>query len=433
MPAVRRSCSWLSLGLVLGPLGLCAQQVAVAGAAELPEPVVLDQASGTVVPDVSASIGALTLPRAWFGSAPWGRWDRATGDWAGTRSLLEGHGITVEGSWIYDVSSNVRGGVARGTRGRGLFTAAATVDLGTVAGLAGGTFAISYMTMSGPAGGELTGDAQTFSNIDIEPTSRRYDLWYEQRLLGDRVRAKVGYVDANSEFAVVTAAGEFLNSSAGFSPTLYGLPTYPDPALSATLFVSPAGWLTLGGAVYRGTLPASRAADAAADAPFGIVELVASPAALGRAGVGVWHHAGYAPRLDGGLQQGPTGWYAFLERRLSGTEGDDSTAARGLSGFVRYGWADARVNDFARHYMAGVVLDAPLGWAGNALGAGVSHVDLSDRAGYAHDETAIEGFLRVQVLGFLTLRPDLQYIVHPGGAAGVDAALVSTLRVETAF
>ncbi len=63
----------------------------------------------------------------------------------------------------------------------------------------------------------------------------------------------------------------------------------------------------------------------------------------------------------------------------------------------------------------------------------MSHVDLSSRAGYAHGETALEGFVRVQLLGFMTLRPDVQYIVHPSGAPGVGAALVSTLRVETAF
>lgn len=433
MPVVNRSLLWLGIGLILGPSGLSAQQAASSGAVELADLVVIDTVTDELVPDVHAPHGALALPRAWFGASPWRRWDRATGDWAGSRSLLERHGISVEGSWTYDVSTNVRGGVARGTRGRGLFTAAATVDMSTFAGLPGGTFAISYMTMGGQVGGELTGDAQSFSNIDIAPTSRRYDLWYEQRLLGDRVRAKLGYVDANSEFAVVNVAGEFINSAAGFSPTMYGMPTYPDPALSANLFVSPARWLTLGGAVYRGTLPASRAADATPDAPFGIVELVASPAALGRAGVGVWHHAGYAPRLDGGLQQGPTGWYAFLERRLSGAEADDSTVARGLSGFVRYGWADAGVSDFAHHYMAGLVLDAPLGWAGNALGVAVSHVELSHRAGYAHGETALEGFVRVQLLGFMTLRPDVQYIVHPSGAPEVGAALVSTLRVETAF
>ena len=52
-------------------------------------------------------------------------------------------------------------------------------------------------------------------------------MWLERRLLRDRLRLKVGKADANADFAGVFAGGEFLHSSAGYSPTIQGFPSYP--------------------------------------------------------------------------------------------------------------------------------------------------------------------------------------------------------------
>lgn len=68
----------------------------------------------------------------------------------------------------------------------------------------------------------------------------------------DRLRVKAGWVDANSEFAVSEAAGEFANPSFGLSPALALLPSYPDPAPSLNVFARPlAGGPEVGGGVYR--------------------------------------------------------------------------------------------------------------------------------------------------------------------------------------
>ncbi len=101
-------------------------------------------------------------------------------------------------------------------------------------------------------------------------------MWFEQRLLGGRARLKLGQVDANGEFGVVQSAGEFINASAGFSPTRYGRPTYPDPVPSVNVFL----------------LPAAQA---------------------GRLGFGYWRHSGHAPVFGGGMQRAPQGWYATPE------------------------------------------------------------------------------------------------------------------------
>jgi carbohydrate-selective porin OprB len=42
-------------------------------------------------------------------------------------------------------------------------------------------------------------------------------------------------------------------------------------------------------------------------------------------------------------------------------------------------------------------------------------------------------FYRFPAAGFLMLRPDVQYIVHPSGSEWMSDALVGSLRFETAF
>jgi carbohydrate-selective porin OprB len=135
------------------------------------------------------------------------------------------------------------------------------------------------------------------------------------------------------------------------------------------------------------------------------------------------------------MQKSPNGWYAVLEQRLTGQEGSDEAGPSGLTLFAKYGRADERTSDFAQHVMLGVVQETPLGLGGHAAGLMFSAVDLSDdpAAGYARNETTIEAFYRWPTLGFLTLRPDVQYIASPAGTARIRDALVGTLRMEVAF
>lgn len=48
-------------------------------------------------------------------------------------------------------------------------------------------------------------------------------------------------------------------------------------------------------------------------------------------------------------------------------------------------------------------------------------------------ETALELFYKAQITPWLTLKPDLQYIVNSGGDSSLGDTLVGTLRVEVAF
>lgn len=433
---VARGCGLvplLLLALLAAPTPVAAQRAADRVLASVFVPTLSDS---VVPPDSTTPETTVELAP----TRPWGTWSYATGDWGGVRTSLEQSGVSLSGSYVYDLSSVARGGLRRGTIGRGLLDLGLSADLEKLFGLHGGALFLGFHSHGGPNGSDYTGDAQAYSNVDAQKFAQIAEVFYEQQFFGERLRIKLGQVDANSEFAVAATAGEFINASAGFSPTIFGLPTYPEPTPSVNAFVSPFTWLSLSGGLYRGPLATAAAPSSATGALFGIGEIAGQWAGgdherNGRIGLGYWEHDGYAPLFSGGVQRTPSGWYATLEQRLTGKAAAEDAAATGLSIFAKYGRADDRVSDFGQHFMLGLVQETPLGLEGHAAGVMVSAVDLSDQAaaGYARNETTMEAFYRWPALGFLVLRPDLQYIVSPSGAARVPDALVGTLRMEVAF
>ncbi len=363
---------------------------------------------------------------------PWSSWSMATGGWNGLRSRLEAKGLSFSADLIQDFSANLSGGSRRGGVERSLFNAGLSADLDSILGLKGGSAFAGFHAHRGGNGSDLTGDIQAFSNIDAPHFARMGEVWYQQLLAGDRVRVKLGGVDANSEFAVVEPAGFFLNASGGFSPTILGMPTYPTAPLSANLFVTPVSWLTAGVGVYRGVFGDRPTSSDKCRSPFLIGEL-ASDWSLGKNGngrvlAGYWRNTGYAPDVAGDWRFKPSGWYAAVTQRISGAAASEETQTHGLTLFGKFGRGPEGVGDFNQHLMAGAVVEAPFSLSGHAVGAMVSQVDL---AGTLRHETAVEAFYQLPVAGFLTLRPDLQYVVSPSGQ--MANAFAGTLRLEVTF
>ena len=129
------------------------------------------------------------------------------------------------------------------------------------------------------------------------------------------------------------------------------------------------------------------------------------------------------------------GAYLLVERRLSGTD----TAA--LAGFVRVGAAQDRVNPIGR-YVGGGLVRTGLLRGDDRLGFGVARAvfgvpyrrELADAGGRSERaETIAELTYRTPLSPWLTIQPDVQYVMNPGGDPGVRDALVLGLRAEVGF
>lgn len=380
------------------------------------------------------------------------KWQRLTDDWFGVRPALDDHGVSFQASLTSDYSLNLRGG--RDTAGgafRDLLNANVTVDTDRLMHWKGGTFFVNFQNQNGQNGNaNLVGSAQGISNIDADGRTEVSELWYEQQLLDGKVRLKVGKVDANSEFAHVNNGAEFLNPSMGFSPTIVGFPTYPDPAMSVNAFVNPTEHLYAGFGLYDGssavgefTGPRGPATFLhSADRLFMIAEVGAKWSLAngrdGRLGVGVWHHTADFERLTGTGHSisGSTGPYVTVDQALWRKNPADKDDTRGIGAFFQYGYADPRVSLFEHHVGGGLTWTGPFDHRDDdVFGLGVTYVALSGRetGGPGGNETTVEMFYKARILPWLSLKPDLQYVVHPGGGHDEPDALVATVRAVIDF
>jgi porin len=373
--------------------------------------------------------------------------EHASGDWFGLRGALEDEGVELTLVLQADPSANLSGGLRRGTVVRVPLQAGLDVDAERLLGWRGGRLHAGAQTFDGRnATDELVGDLQGFNNVDAERLRQVSELWLEQRLLGDRLRIKLGKADANADFARVFASGEFLNSSGGYSPTIQGFPTYPDPAMSLSVFGKPAGFLSLGAGLFDGATQAGchgRTGNrgfgtffGAPDALFVVGEMglhFTLGGRPGRLGFGSWKHTGTFERFDGSARRGTTGHYGVFEQRLA-QAGDDED--RGLDLFAQLGTSDPGLSEIEEHVSIGLAAKGALrGRPRDVAGVMLSSVRMSARcpeAGARRRETAIEAYYGVQLQPWLIVKPDVQYILNPG-ARGASNALVATLRTTVSF
>ncbi|MEM1212458.1 MAG: carbohydrate porin [Planctomycetota bacterium] len=393
---------------------------------------------------------------------PYTEWDRATGDWNGLRTNLEDAGLSINGEYTLEYSAVYSGGLNTEDSFRNLLVLDVEADLDTLFGLEGGTFFIQYQSASAENGGSQdAGDIQAFSNLEVDRSlDAVYELWFQQVLFDDRLRIKLGKIDANTEFAAVgtgldySAAGEFTHSTAGFAPTLLGFPSYPDPATGISLFYTPVQTdnhtLTLAYGFFDGALgvdgietgrrgPSTFFNDDRSDDYFHIAEAqlvwtALGPLPEGSLSLGGWYHTGDFPEFAGGTADGTGGLYLTVQQRLLAPEGPDEET--GLYVFAQGGWSNPEVAEVEQTYAIGLT-QVGLGACrpDDRVGLYAALAVLTDEpaAGFDDDELALEAFYRLQITPAVYLQPGLHYIINPSGNPTIDDALVGVCRFGVTF
>jgi porin len=360
--------------------------------------------------------------------------------WAGLRARLEERGTSFTASLWLDAHRVASGGLERGNVVNSFFDATATFDLDALCGVPNALVVLDAYAVNGRDVSELAGDAQVLSNTANDRHAEQLaQLYYEQSVLDGALRFKLGKADVNVDFAAVENGGEFIQSSAGFSPTIFALPTYPEPSCGGALFWQPAEHLSLGIGVFDGAANAgfhtgSRGPSTLFGAPSDLFSIAEGGATwslgelAGRVALGAWHHNGDFERFDGGSESGTGGSYALCEQELA--RWNDSSVAS----FVQWGDADSGIAEIDGHVALGCI------WTGlgertdDALGVYWTRAHFASGLGTsAANETAVELLYRCQTCDWLVLKPDLQVIANPGGDDSLDDAWVLTLRAQLDF
>jgi carbohydrate-selective porin OprB len=349
-------------------------------------------------------------------------------------SPFETRGITFNFSHVTDLSA-LQGG-SRRALARMLLDMGADLDLERAFGWRGATARVQFFSKVGANGTAFLQDLQGFSNIDARDTTRTGELWIQQAV-GSRLRVKVGQVDANSDFARSDVNGDFINASMGFSPTIFVLPTYPDPVMSGSAFVTIAPWFQVSSGVFHGPQGDAVPETLRTEGLFVISEGVARWKAQrhtlpGHAVVGAWFHSGRFASVVTDREMSANGFYAVLDQTVWLANPHDPENHRALALFVQVGSADAIIAPFDRHVAGGFTWTEPfIGRRDDVFGLGSTWVRLRERTrGRLDQEMSFGPFYKWQAVEWLSLQPDLQIITSRSDGR---VRMAFTCRSEVAF
>ena len=122
---------------------------------------------------------------------------------------------------------------------------------------------------------------------------------------------------------------------------------------------------------------------------------------------------------------------------------EDADADQGLAGWMQIGFADVRLNPVQRYIGGGLTYTGPFaGRDEDQAGMAVGWTEFGDpfrrssaRSGDALSarEVIVEATYRALVTRWLTLQPDLQYVISPGGRSAPSNALMLLFCAELGF
>lgn len=369
--------------------------------------------------------------------------DYATGRWFGMRPMLEDHGVTINSGLLYSPATKTGGGLngENSTKGYSLFNLSVSVDTQKAGAWKGGTFYALYQRktgygISGPNGdGSAMGDWMGLDGWDWRQINQISELWYQQKLFGEKLRLKVGKQDANTDFGYLNCGWDFINTAFSVNPTT-PMPTYPDQSFGFVAEVNPNEHISIRNGIY------SRY-----NTPFNITEILVKPKTKlpGRYMIGAWEMSdsnGYdvASGVDPNDSTLTTyntynrnfGAYVGFEQMIYKEKKNDENDMQGLTLFTQAGISPSYKNDMSKYIGAGLHYIGPIpkrdkDRAGIAIANGSFATRLNnlgaDEISRCGSETVFEAFYRVQFNPWFYLQPDVQLIMNPGGAYSNSVAI----------
>lgn len=347
----------------------------------------------------------------------------------------EATGYIYRVNYTGEVFADASGGMSRGVVYTGLLQA--TLDWHVGLWTAHGD---AYM----PHGDSLTqqhvGDFSVVSNIDAVHQLRVHELW-SQRQIGP-ASVRLGLLAADTEFWGSDTANLFVSSAFGAPSVVSGNlphpPIFPQGVLGARASFDLDKNDTLRVAALDGDggdpVSANRHG-LRIDFNHGALLVVedqhlfgnaAAPTASAR--LGAFFHTGDFTDTHGASVHGSWGVLGVI----------DHTINKRLVWFARAGIAEHDRSTVPWSVETGVNVGAVFG-PRNTFGLAVAYVDLNghlqtpDNPPGLRHEVIVESTLNVPLDERITLQPDLQYIIDPGGAAAARNALVVGVRVNVAL
>jgi porin len=387
---------------------------------------------------------------------------------AQVRNALADRGFRLEGAYIGDPYADLAGGMRQGATYSGRLNVEFDVDAEKVVGLKGGTLHANMYQIHGASLSEnCIGNLLSTNDIAALPTTRLYELWYEQSF-GERLSVRVGQQGIDVEFLTSDYADNFIDASFGW-PGLPsadlpdGAPAYPLATPAVRVKFEPFDNLDILAAIFDGDPAGPGPGEPQERDLYGINFRVTDPPLVFIESQYRYNRGQDATGLPGTLKLGAFGHFGEFNDQQFGTDGLplDSIGSNGIplmhspdGGF--YGIIDQQIYRLPGddpHYGIGVFARAigappdrnPINFYFDAgivafglvpgrphdfFGVASAYDNVSPDAAAADEarnaatgiaapvrnfETAIEVTYGAEILPGIVLQPTFQYFVHPGG------------------
>jgi porin len=332
------------------------------------------------------------------------------------------------------------------------------IDTEKAFGWTGGRFvAEGFYNYGNSLNENFVGSVQDPSALDVGNRNllRLYQVYYDQQFGNTDIR--FGVMDLETEFGVTRPMDSFFSGAFAWTSTLdasgqqglNGPSTYPDTALGVRIRQIINDDWSVQAAVVNGMADRGVASTQSNSIDFNsrfgalaIAEVDYVPIARTKLMVGYWTYTGLQDTQNeysdsGALRQvrGSQGAYIGGTTRLYTIKD-----ARGLDAFFNFGIADPKVNEVDRSMNVGLaftgLFDArprdKIGFGIGVVRAGEPFQQAQLAEGntpYAY-ETSFELTYRAVLSDWLTVQPNIQYIVHPGFDRALKNDLLFGLHFE---
>ncbi len=412
-----------------------------------------------------------------------------TGDWGGARTLMSEKGVDFTLAYTGEYLANLSGGDQSGDTYEGLFEIALDLDSEKLGFWKGGSFHVnSYEIHGSSLTQKYIHDLGVISNIDSYDSLRIQEYWFQQVCWSDKLSIRVGQMAADKEFFGSDNAALFLNGAFGTLPTisanLPNPPVYPMAGTGIRVRLEPIEQIYVQAAVYDGDVgradfntSGSRANLSKDEGLLSFYELGwklnQEEKAKGLPGtykLGAFYHSDqFTDRLrdadgapfiftlnDAAIHNGDYGLYVIGDQTVFREASDKEDSDQGLSLWTRVSGTPANRN------LVSFYVDGGFNYKGlvptrdeDVFGLGVSYIgisqyeidsQISDRdlngttpVVLSDAETIIEltykavFTTRSATTPQLSVQPDLQWILHPGGSPAIRDAFVAGIRFNCIF
>jgi porin len=395
------------------------------------------------------------------------------GELGGLRTSLRDDGIDLTASYGSETAANVSGGERHRVRETGQFTFGATLDAEKLLGIKGGTFQATVTYRRGKDLGAAAGLGvlqQVQEVYGRGQTWRLTQFWYQQTFADGHADVKLGRLTQGEDFAAFSC--DFMNLSFCGAPpgNLAGDYWYNWPVSQWGVRgrIKNDRWYAMAGAYEVNPRNLNNkfilgffhgAKGVLVPAEVGFTPRVGAARLPGSYKIGGWYNSANAddlyldvnrqPLAVTGLsplsRDGRYGFYAQFQQQLTGTAEDGPKGAQtthGLVAFLNITQTDRLTTATDSQIAAGLSFTGPLHARPKddiGLAAARTNVngratrDLPASAERPDAEYAAELYYSLHATDWLVLRPNVQYIVDPGGYDEARDVVVLGLKGAVTF